>query len=97
MIHLTHIIILPKNPILNAKIFFAGNKDFLKDENQTVGEGNGYCAIRWRDVMDIGVVPISSIRKSQRRIHLYEWCIIESDSQRREGQIIFKGQLNIFL
>lgn len=78
-------------------IKIAGNRGALENENQMVGEDGGYCAMRWKDVMDIGVVPISSIRGSPRRINLYEWRIVESDGHRRAGQTIFKGLLNLFL
>ncbi len=69
----------------------------FESKNQMLSERGKYCAILWKDTIDIGVVPISSIRKLPSHIRLYEWCAVVNDGQRREGQIIFKGQSDISL
>lgn len=75
-----------------CKIVSLGNMVFRESENRIVDGKSEYCTIRWKDSNSINVVPISSIRKLPWRIRLYELCTVSNGDQRREGQVIFKGQ-----
>jgi hypothetical protein len=70
---------------------------YSESENQMISEGGRYCAIRWKDANEIGVVPKSSIQKPPWRIRLYESRTVVNDGQHREGQVIFTGQSNMSL
>jgi hypothetical protein len=81
---------------IEGKFFSLGHNGLSENVEPTNSERSNYCAIRWKDTSDIGVVPISSISKAPWRARLYGLCTIVNNGQNREGQIIFKGLLNIF-